>query len=447
VQRLTLSTSELVRRGERAREQFSFDELGTFRASNRDPIELIHEQNLSRLQHLIPLRNERMAASAFSFYRGTAGLMARDLSECGDSGLDIVLCGDAHISNFGLFASPERRLVFDLNDFDEAATGPWEWDVRRFVTSVLLGASSRNFSDAKTAHMALRAAESYRRNLSLFLEMSAYDRLFVVRDEDETKEVSQHEKAFSMFVKAAKKAQKRTRDHASKKLLKRDEDGRSTFIEHPPILVREEPASAHRLEQLYESYLGSTRPDVSLMLSTFTLTDVALRVVGVGSVGTRCYLLALSGPAGEQLILQIKEAQQSVIERYLRRHEPSVAVLPQGSNQGRRVTTYQQVLQATSDPFLGHIQSESHDFYVRQFRDKKGSLDVDGMNEDQFDLYVRACGQLLARAHSQSPLAPAIRGYLGESDEADQAQVRWALAYAKQATADFALFQQSLSGN
>lgn len=440
------SKAELLTRGLEARELYPFSTLGTFSANERDAVALIRAQNTSRLQHLLPLRSERMLASPFAFYRGTAGLMAHDMAAQGDTGIDLVLCGDAHISNFGLFASPERTLMFDLNDFDEAAAGPWEWDVRRLLASVVLGARSINLSEEQVVNVALRAAEAYRRNLRQFMELPAYERLFVVRDERQAKALANQEKSFKIFLSAAKKARKRTQERASRKMLVRDEQGRSTFLEHPPVLVREEKTSAQHLEHLYERYLATARPDIALMLSTFTLTDVALRVVGVGSVGTRCYLLALSGPAGEQLILQIKEAQRSVIETALQRREPTIRVLPPDAPQGERVTTYQQILQAASDPFLGHVEDGKFHFYVRQFRDQKGSIDIDGMNEDQFDLYVRACASSLARAHSQSPLAFSVLGYLGDTDESDQALVRWSLSYADQSQQDFEAFRLANAG-
>lgn len=438
--RLQATREELIELGVAARERLPFETFGTFASVHRDANALIEAQNASRLQHLLPLRTERMSASEFAFYRGTAVVMAHDLAAQPSTGVDLVICGDAHMSNFGLFASPERKLVFDLNDFDEAAVGPWEWDIRRLVASTILGARSLNFAPEDVTKIAERTAESYRRNLNEFLSQPAYDRLFIVRDEEQASDFAKREHAFGIFWKAAKKAKKRTREKAAKKLLRTDEQGLSRFVEDPPILTRQPPENADVLEALYRQYLTSARPDVGLLLSTFSLTDVALRVVGVGSVGTRCYLLSLTGPDGEHLILQIKEAQQSVVSQFHEHPDGKVNLLPSHAPEGKRVVTYQQVLQTASDPFLGFVESDQHHFYVRQFRDKKGSIEIEGMHRDEFDLYSRACAMLLARAHSQSPLAHAVQGYLGDTPEADCAIARWSLSYADQARLDYRAF-------
>lgn len=443
--RFVASAAELEARGEQARSAFGFDALGTFVPTERDICALIESQNASRLPELLPLRAERMSQDAFSFYRGTALIMAHDLAQQPNSGLDVVICGDAHINNFGLFASPERKLVFDLNDFDEASTGPWEWDVRRLVTSVVIAARTLGFSADEVTQVAQSSAEAYRTTLSELLDLPALDRLFTMTDEDLIRDALSGDNALKIFNKAAKKAKKRTGEQASKKLLQRDEHGASRFVDDPPVLTHVELESETFLEQLYEEYLTTVRPDVSLLLSIYTLTDMALRVVGVGSVGTRCYLLALTGPNNDHLILQVKEAQASVITQHHLRAEPSVQVLPLGAPHGQRVVTFQQILQAASDPFLGHVEGRLHNFYVRQFRDHKGSIEIDGMSVNDFRVYARGCASLLARAHSQCPLAPAVRSYLGESGEADAAFARWALSYADQVQADFACYRAAVS--
>lgn len=442
--RFVASLEELVARGKEARSEFDFDQLAAFEPVERDVVALIASQNASRLQELLPLRAERMSQDVFSFYRGTALVMAHDLGRQPNSALNLVICGDAHISNFGLFASPERKLIFDLNDFDEASVGPWEWDVRRLVTSVVLAARSLDFDRHDVERVAQSAAESYRTVLSNLLDLPALERLFAMTDEDSIRSLLSGDAALKIFDRAAKKAKKRTAAQASKKLLKHDEHGNYRFEDDPPVLTHVELESADFLEQLYEGYLNTVRPDVSLLLSTYRLTDVALRVVGVGSVGTRCYLLALTGPNDEHMILQIKEAQFSVIPQNHSRDEPSIHVLPLGAPQGKRVVTYQQILQAASDPFLGHIEGRLHDFYVRQFRDQKGSIDIDGMSPSDFEVYARGCASLLARAHSQSPLAPAVRSYLGDSTRADEALMQWSVAYADQAERDFEVYRAAI---
>ena len=441
---LPVSLAELHERGENARHELPPERLGDFHAVERDPVALINAQNESRLPELLPLRAERMAADAFSFFRGTAGLMAHDLAAHPSTNLDLVICGDAHIMNFGLFASPERNLVFDLNDFDEASTGPWEWDVRRMLTSVVLAGRDINIGEHKLEAITRLAAETYRQTLGDMLNLHPLDRLFAGEDEDSIRPYLT-DNAKHVFDEAAKKANKRSAERASKKLLRRTDAGTFEFIEDPPLLSRTQPESAEFIEQLFEEYLSTVRPDVSLLLSTFRLSDIALRVVGVGSVGTRCYLLALTGPDDKSLILQIKEAQESVVTLNYLRAEPSIRVLPPGAPHGQRVVTYQQILQAASDPFLGHVEGRLHHFYVRQFRDRKGSLDIERMNSESFGLYARGCAKLLARAHSQSPLAHSVRTYLGETDAVDNALTAWAFAYAEQAQQDYELFCSSLT--
>lgn len=442
--RLVASAAELEARGAQSRNEFGFDALGTFVPIDRDVVALIESQNASRLPELLPLRAKRMSQDVFSFYRGTALVMAHDLGQQPNSGLDVVICGDAHISNFGLFASPERKLIFDLNDFDEASTGPWEWDVRRMVTSVVIAARTLGFSADEVTRVAQSSAKAYRTALAAMLDLPALDRLFAMIDEESIRDALSGDAALKIFDKATKKAKKHTGARASKKLLQHDEHGTYRFVEDPPVLTHVELESEEFLEQLYEEYLTTVRPDVNLLLSTYTLTDVALRVVGVGSVGTRCYLLALTGPDDEHLILQIKEAQPSVITQNHLRSEPSIQVLPLGAPQGQRVVTFQQILQAASDPFLGHIEGRLHNYYVRQFRDQKGSIEIEGMSVSDFQVYARGCASLLARAHSQSPLARAVSSYLGDSNEADAAFARWSLSYADQAQADFERYRGAI---
>lgn len=415
-----LTADELRARGNDAAESLPLEALATLVPLDRDPVAVIEAQNQTRLPELLPLRAERMSADAFSFFRGSAALMAQDLAAHPSSNLDLIICGDAHIMNFGLFASPERKLVFDLNDFDEASTGPWEWDVKRMLTSVMLAGRSMGIPKEELEQMSRDAAQTYRHALGDMLAMHPVDRLFSGEDEDSIRPYLSGN-AKHVFEKSAKKANKRSAQAASEKLLRTHDDGSVVFIEQPPLLSRTQPEHSEFIEQLFEEYLNTVRPDVRILLSTFRIADIALRVVGVGSVGTRCYLMALTGADGNHLILQIKEAQQSVVTLNHLRAEPTIQVLPLGAPHGQRVTTYQQILQAASDPFLGHVEGRLHHFYVRQFRDRKGSLLLEDMNAASFALHAKGCAKLLARAHSQSPLATAVQAYLGDSDRADKA--------------------------
>ncbi len=445
--RFTDSVAQLKLDGAALRKTLPAEEFSTYHSSDRDPVALINAQNVNRLQELLPLRAQRMAHDAFSFYRGTALLMAHDLAAQPGSGIDVVICGDAHISNFGLYASPERTLVFDLNDFDEASTGPWEWDVRRFVTSVILGARSIGLKDHEVDDLAKSAARDYREILAELMQLSGLDRMFQMIDEDAIRESLDEHKALKFFERTVKKAKKQTGVRASKKMLTTDESGNTRFIENPPVLTQVDMDSVPFVEELYASYLKTVRPDVALLLSTYEIVDIALRVVGVGSVGTRCFVIALAGPSGDHMILQMKEAGPSAVTQFHLRSEPSIQVLPLGSPPGARVVTYQQILQAASDPFLGHVEGQLYNYYVRQFRDLKGSFEVAEMDFEEFAVYVRGCAAALARAHSQSPKAAAIVGYLGsgpEGEAADKAIADWSLAYAEQALRDYEVFRASV---
>lgn len=414
---------------------------------DRDPVGLIEGQHASRLAELVPVRVGRMLQSPFTFYRGTAALMAADLKDAPTTGFDVVACGDAHISNFGFYASPERDLVFDLNDFDEAAVAPWEWDVRRLTTSVHIAGRDIGLTEEQCLEATLHAGESYRRTLVAGLEMTAVERYFARADDSLV--AQQLGKAGRRTVKAAtSKARTRTSDQVTRKLTTTSEDGRIQIVDQPPVLQHVAHAELHELHTLFASYRRTVREDIAFLLGQFELVDFALRVVGVGSVGTRCYLIALQGPSGEMLFLQAKEAQESVLVS----HGGRPARVPGHgaetvTTQGHRVVAAQRVLQSTSDPFLGWIRgwAGEHgperrvevDYYWRQFRDMKGSIDPADLDAEQLRLYGGLCAGLLARAHSQSPTAFAIQGYLGTSSQFAEATSRWSAAYADVAESDY----------
>ena len=406
---------------------------------DRDPVALIEAQNDGRLQDLVPLRRERMSASPFTFYRGSAGLMAHDLARQTVTGVHVVICGDAHLSNFGLYASPERRLVFDVNDFDEAAPGPWEWDVKRLVTSVVLGATELGLRPRAVRGAALACATAYRESLGRLVAMDTLER-FYVRADEEAIAGALRKKSRAAFQAVSTKARSRTSVDAVVRMTESGPEGRVRFREQPPVLTHVEAELEQQVEALFERYRETVRPDVALLLSKFALTDIARRVVGVGSVGTRCYVLVLTGVSGDHLILQVKEAVPSVVAVESTPNGTTPRSVPPDAPQGQRVVANQQILQAVSDPFLGHLQANHRDYYVRQFRDMKGSLEISRMDHAQFTEYVMACARLLARAHGQSPLVDWVAGYLGGSAEFDEAVVDWSFAYAEQVAADYAAF-------
>jgi uncharacterized protein (DUF2252 family) len=400
---------------------------------DRDPVAILDAQNESRLPDLVPLRMQRMAADPFSFYRGTAGIMAADLKRGISSHLDVVSCGDAHISNFGFFASPLRTLMFDLNDFDEAAVAPFEWDVKRLVTSVIIAARQNGHSAASGRRAALAAAAAYRTTLGQMAELTALQRYYARLDVDLMRR-GLDASTRRVLDRSVAQAKRRTSESFVAKVTTIDDDGRRMFVDDPPLLSHAALDNRVDVERLFEEYRRTVSPDVAMLLAQHELTDTVRRVVGVGSVGTRCYLVLLTGPRRGSIVLQIKEAQKSVIGR-------------RAQHEGRRVVANQRILQAVSDVFLGQLRSDGRDYYVRQFRDMKGSIDVGTLTPAQLATYATGCGTVLARAHAQSPQGAAVVGYLGRSDKFDRAVVAWGTAYADQSLADYERFVAAVGGH
>jgi uncharacterized protein (DUF2252 family) len=410
-----------------------------FTTDGRDPVQIIREQNAGRLKKYVPVRIARMLHNPFAFYRGGAGLMAHDLAGMPNTGIRVLSCGDAHISNFGLFASPERRLMFDLNDFDEAGVAPWEWDVKRLTASVHIAARVNGFAE-EHADAAVRATvASYRTQLRSFAELGAVDRYFLSVDADALLGLAPDKSMKALVEQTAKKARKTTSRRMLEKITVTGPSGERKIVADPPLLVPSDRDMIEGFDEAFQEYQLSLRPDARALMSQFSVVDVALRVVGVGSVGTRCLIVLLENAAGDSLFLQVKEAQPSVLQTYGRLGK---SVLPPGApvsgREGYRVVAGQQTLQAASDPFLGWTPTVAgRDYYWRQFRDMKGSVAPEELTAEQFNGYGTVCGALLARAHAQSPQAPAVAGYLGKSTEFDEAIVRFAAAYTDQNERDF----------
>ncbi len=422
---------------------------------DRDPVAIIEEQNRDRLQALVPLRVGRMLESPFAFYRGTAATMAHDLGHGPRSGVHVVACGDAHVSNFGLFASPERRIVFDLNDFDEAADAPWEWDVKRLATSLYVGGRDKGMSEAECLEAARLAVRGYREGIATAGARSALDR-FTYQVDTETIEPLLRKEGREELRRTVRRARRRTSEQVVRKITTRTADGRTRIVDQPPVTQHVDTVSIEELTALFEAYREPLRADVRLLLSQFALVDHVLRVVGVGSVGTRCYILLLEGPAGEPLVLQVKEAVRSVLATYGGMPDALPAgLVPAGPvyAQGRRVVAAQRILQAHSDPFLGWAEVEMPertgrprvDFFWRQFRDMKGSVELDRLTTAQLSRYGELCGRVLARAHSQSPGSRVVHGYLGRSEVFDDAVARWARSYADVVERDYAALEAAVA--
>jgi uncharacterized protein (DUF2252 family) len=409
-------------------------------AADRDPIALLEEQDRSRVSELVPVRYGRMLVSPFAFFRGAAVVMGHDLAQAIRSGLSAQLSGDAHLANFGGFASPERDLVFDLNDFDETLPGPFEWDVKRLAASFEVAARQRNFGEAERTGAVLGVVRAHRKAMRRFAGMDDldvwYSRLDARSIAAELR-AAHDRKLEKTFRGAAAEAQTKDRMRALAKLTE-EVDGEPRFVSDPPLIVPlrelvgdgDDPVELEsQLRAAFRRYRRTLPPDLRALLDGFRTVDLARKVVGVGSVGTRCWVLLLLGrDERDPLFLQIKEADASVLEPLLGRSR--------FANHGRRVVEGQRLMQAASDIFLGWVRTEGtldgelRDFYVRQLWDWKSSVDIETIRPHELAAYADACGWTLARAHARSGDRIAIAAYLGKSDRFDRAIAAFAAAYA-----------------
>ncbi|QZA06064.1 DUF2252 domain-containing protein [Mycolicibacter heraklionensis] len=418
--------------------------LGGYEPSSRraDPIALLEAQSRSRVPELVPIRYARMAASPYAFFRGSAVIMAADLATGPHTGLRAQLCGDAHLSNFGLFASPERQLMFDLNDFDETLPGPWEWDVKRLVASAAVLCRSRGFGPAKQESVVTACAGAYRNQMRELARLGELDVWYAQSVIDSVLLGTVQPVYAKEIRRTAVGALSRGRQQAVDKLT-RSHDGRRRLISDPPLIVPAGDLVSDAVARLYDKYMRklfrdyvSSLPDDRRVLARrYRYIETGRKVVGVGSVGTRTWIVLLEGRgSGDPLLMQVKEARPSVLEPHLKRSRYP--------NAGERVVAGQRLMQATSDILLGWLHAigpDGHhgDYYVRQLWDMKGSADVESMRPKVLTAYVQACGQALARAHSRSGDRVAIAAYLGKGDNADRALTRFAMAYAEQNERDY----------
>ncbi|WP_035357020.1 DUF2252 domain-containing protein [Edaphobacter aggregans] len=410
------------------------------RSKSQDIVKWLEESDADRIPGLIPLKYQRMAVSPFTFFRGAAIIQARDLANAPVSGIAVQACGDCHLANFGVFASPERKLVFDINDFDETFPGAWEWDLKRLGASLVLAARDRNFSKSIADDVVRAAAASYRERMSEFAEMEVLDRWYAQVSIDDLKaHFGKDPAALALLSKEQKQARSHTSEAVVPKLTA-IVDGRRQIKDDPPVLFHfktNAPNFEREHRNHIERYRKSLPADRLELFERHQFHDTAVKVVGVGSVGTRCYLGLLFAEGDEPLFLQTKEARRSVLES------------PRGksrfANQGFRVVTGQRLMQAASDIFLGWFRSaHGHDYYVRQFRDMKVSAELETFRPGNLVGYATACGWALARAHAKAGDAPMIAGYLGSTSRFDDALVQYARAYADQAERDFATFKAAI---
>ena len=421
-----------------------------------DPLSLLEEQAKARVPELVPIRWGRMMASPFTYYRGAALPMASDLADTPVSGLAVQACGDAHLSNFGMFGSAERRLVFDVNDFDETLPGPWEWDVKRLAASMEVAGRDNGFAGKDRREIVGATVAGYRRAMRNFATMSNLDIWYARADEDFVR---------SDFASQMKTQQRKMTDKATAKARTRDSmqevdkltrvvDGQPRIVADPPLLVpvndllptkMDQETFRGQIKDLLATYRRTLETDRRYLLEEFQFADMARKVVGVGSVGTRCWIVLLFGrDNNDPLFLQVKEAEASVLSRFVG--------ASRYTNQGQRVVAGQRLMQATSDIFLGWQRNpvglddgRSHDFYVRQLRDWKLSLDIGTMIPRGMRLYGELCGFTLARAHARSGDEIAIASYLGNSVAFDNAIAEFAVAYADQNARDFQAFTGAIA--
>ncbi|MGW1884566.1 DUF2252 domain-containing protein [Streptomyces sp. NPDC001970] len=431
--------AEQARRGRAARKQVPRSAHGRWipAADRPDPLQILEEQGRTRVPELVPIRYGRMAMSPFPYLRGAPAVMAADLAALPHTGLTVQLCGDAHLLNFGAHAAPDRELVFDLNDFDETLPGPFEWDVKRLVASVAVASLDNGHSEGKAWRAALSAAASYRttmRRLAGLGELDVwYERIGV---EDILPLVRRLRRAH--FEAQIAKARRRTSLHALEKLTE-TVDGRRRMVYDPPLLEALDLPDAAAVRKILSDYRSTLPEERRVLLDRFRFVEAARKVVGVGSVGTRCFIALLIGRDDrDPLFLQIKEAQRSVLEPHL----PASAY----KHQGQRVVAGQKLLQAASDIFLGWVSGPGgRHFYWRQLRDMKGSAEVADMSPIVLSDYAGLCGWALARAHARTGERIAIATYLGGSGAFDRAMADFAAAYADRTVADHAALRAAIA--
>jgi hypothetical protein len=413
--------------------------------AGRDPVALIGARDAGRLEWLVPIRYGRMLRSAFTFYRGSAALMAHDLAFAPSSGLTVQLCGDAHLLNFGIFGSPERSLVFDLNDFDETLPGPFEWDVKRLVASVVVAARDRGFKPKRQREIAFATAERYRTAMREFAEMTALETWHRQLEVDVALQTVDDEDWRAYASAVAERARGKNHLQAVSRFTE-VVDGKRRIVTEPPLIVPlasvadllpEDPAEVVR--QAFMEYRGSVRDDIQVLLDRYTYVDAAIKVVGVGSVGTRCVIVLMQGAdENDLLFLQVKQAGTSVLEPYL--------AASQYAHSGQRVVAGQRLMQSASDAFLGWATGPlGNHYYWRQLRDWKGSADVEKMSERLLLRYGQVCAWTLAKAHARSGDSVAIGAYLGSSNRFETAITSFGVAYADVNEQDYLALQEAVA--
>ena len=436
LRRRPTSRKERYALGKGLRKKVPRSSLGDWevRADRPDPVELVRESHQGRLEWLIPTRVARMVGSPYGFLRGSAIVMAADVAALPATGITPVICGDAHLGNFGFYASPEGELVIDLNDFDEAHPGSWEWDLRRLVASIWVAGRENGSSEQQCADSVASCVRAYRDEVVFLADepllMRSYNRLDVHR----LHETATEKTLRAEIARSAKRARHRTSDRALPRFT-REHHGQRQIVEEPPLITHVMRAEEDAIAEALDGYLETLAPHWRRVVGGYTILDVAHKVVGVGSVGLRAYVVLLEGSSPDDvLFLQLKQARRSVLAPYV--HGESAW----HAHQGQRVVEYQQALQTVSDPLLGWTTVGEFQYYVRQFRNMKGTIPLDAMDTAALTDYAGIVGHLLAKGHARTSGASMIAGYFGKGDNIEQAMCRFAAAYANQTEVDHAAF-------
>ena len=426
--------SERYEIGRSLRERAPRSNLGDWAPApdRTDPVIQLRAAHIGRLEWLIPVRVGRMVATPYAFLRGSAGIMADDFAHLPATGITPVICGDAHLGNFGFYASPERELVFDLNDFDEAHPGAWEWDLRRLVTSVYVAGRQNGFRESACADAVVHCVAEYRDQITQLAARPLLARSFDRMNVDRLRAAASRASFRDEIDRAARRARRRTSDRALPRFTEQ-RDGTVRLVEEPPLITRPTEAEYGHLAAALDDYLSTLPPHWARILAGYRIVDIAHKVVGVGSVGLRAYVALCEGSSPDDVVfLQLKQARRSVVARHL--HGDSAW----HRHQGQRVVEYQQALQTVSDPLLGWTTVGDWQYYVRQFRDMKGAILVEDCDAVALGDYAGICGYLLAKSHARTSGASMIAGYIGTSDKLDHMLCRFAHAYADQVESDHA---------
>jgi uncharacterized protein (DUF2252 family) len=403
--------------------------------NREDPVEILIKSSAGRIESLLPIRYSRMMESPFAFFRGAAAIMAADLANTPNSGIDLQLCGDCHLMNFGGFATPERKLVFDINDFDETFPGPWEWDVKRLAASFAIAGKWRKFSSKNCKEFAWNVADSYKRHMLEYSKLSALQIWYADIDLAELIEKGEDEDIKEFQQKRIKKAAEYTAHEKEFAKMTYQDGSRARIKDDPPLIFHPSGEEGKRMmkeaETIHKRYLETLSDEKKVLLSRYKLHDLAIKVVGVGSVGTLCGISLLMSATGEPIFLQFKEARQSVLEA-------NVKAKGKYSHQGERIVRGQKLMQSASDMFLGWTNDEQNKFfYIPQLRDAKVKPVLEIMKAKNMEDYAKACGWALARAHARTGDPSVLSGYIGNSNEFANAISRFSMAYADQNESDY----------